>query len=418
MAEEFDAIIVGGGPGGATAGLILARAGWKVAVIEKAEFPRRKVCGEYVSATNRALFRRLDLEKSFLELAGPPVRRVGLFAGETILTAPMPQTGTTADGFGQALGREQLDTLLLDRAAGAGARVWQPWSGTHLSRRGDTFLCKATSKETRKTIELGTRIVIAAHGSWEAGALPTQSTRRAIRSSDLFAFKAHFRECSLAVDLMPLLVFRGGYGGMVHTSDGRVSLSCCVRRDELERCRRAARNVAAAQTVLAHVTTSCRGAREALAGARTDGGWLSTGPVQPGIRSRFKDGIFFLGNAAGEAHPIIAEGISMAMQSAWLLCERLIARQGNRSSSQALGQVGRDYSTAWRSSFVTRIRAAAWFAQMAMRPAAVELFLPVLRVLPTALTLGAKWSGKATNLAAAAGQVLANPNDECRDPKE
>jgi len=240
--------------------------------------------------------------------------------------------------------------------------------------------------------------VIAAHGSWGAGTLPTQPARRANHPSDLFGFKAHFRECTLAADLMPLLVFRGGYGGMVHTDDGRVSLSCCLRRDELERCRRATRNVAAAEAVLAYIKRSCRGAHQALARAEPDGAWLSTGPIRPGIRSRFRGGIFCVGNAAGEAHPIIAEGISMAIQSAWLLCERLIARQDNRSSRETLLEIGNDYSAAWRNCFVTRMRAAAWFARMAMSPAAVKLLLPLFREWPASLTLGARWSGKANNV--------------------
>src|SRR6266700_2643276 len=111
MTELFDAIIIGGGPAGASAGLMLGRAGWKAAVIEKAGFPRRKVCGEYVSGTNRSLLSQLELEQGFLELAGPPVKRVGLFAGETILTAAMPRAEESAAGYGQALGREWLDTL-------------------------------------------------------------------------------------------------------------------------------------------------------------------------------------------------------------------------------------------------------------------------------------------------------------------
>src|SRR5206468_2287609 len=132
MAEKFDAIVIGGGPGGATAALLLARADWKVAVIEKAQFPRRKVCGEYVSATNLPLFRSLGLAEDFLNLAGPPVRRVGLFAGEAILSAAMPRRNGKADPFGRALGRELLDRMLLDHAACAGAQVWQPWSATKL----------------------------------------------------------------------------------------------------------------------------------------------------------------------------------------------------------------------------------------------------------------------------------------------
>src|SRR6266545_2701343 len=235
MAEQFDAIVIGGGPGGATAALMLARAGWKVAVIERARFPRRKVCGEYLSATNLPLFRRLGLAEEIVELAGPPVRQIGLFARDTILAAPMPRAG--AGDWGRALGRERLDALLLDRAARSGAQVWQPWSASRLGRQGDMFLCETTSKAARLTNELRSKIVIAAHGSWEPGTLPTQPARRAPRSADLLGFKAHFRDCTLALGLMPLLVFPGGYGGLVHTDDGRVSLSCCIRRDRLERSR-------------------------------------------------------------------------------------------------------------------------------------------------------------------------------------
>jgi len=78
-ASTFDALIIGAGPGGATAALLLARAGWSVGLVEKASFPRPKVCGEFLSATNLPLLRHLGLAESFLELAGPDVRRVGLF---------------------------------------------------------------------------------------------------------------------------------------------------------------------------------------------------------------------------------------------------------------------------------------------------------------------------------------------------
>src|SRR6185369_17271142 len=65
MPELFDALVLGGGPSGATAALLLARAGWSVAVIEKSVFPRRKVCGEYVSGTSLPLFRDLGIEQQF-----------------------------------------------------------------------------------------------------------------------------------------------------------------------------------------------------------------------------------------------------------------------------------------------------------------------------------------------------------------
>ena len=53
MQTRFDALIIGAGPAGSSAAILLATAGWSVALIEKQAFPRRKVCGECVAASNQ-----------------------------------------------------------------------------------------------------------------------------------------------------------------------------------------------------------------------------------------------------------------------------------------------------------------------------------------------------------------------------
>jgi flavin-dependent dehydrogenase len=143
-------------------------------------------------------------------------------------------------------------------------------------------------------------------------------------------------------------------------------------------------------------------ARQALARARLVGAWLSAGPINPGIRHRFSNGIFVVGNAAGEAHPIVAEGISMAMQGGWLLARRLTARQEDLSTQQAIAKIGATYAREWKAAFVLRIRAAAAFAQIAIRPNVATLCLPLLKRFPNILTIGARFSGK-TKFVATAG---------------
>ena len=399
-AATLDAVVVGGGPAGTTSALLLAKAGWSVGLVEKATFPRPKVCGEFLAATNFPLLRRLGIADLFLQLAGAEVHQVGLFSGDEIVVSDMPHrhsadATTDGRGTGRALGRDHLDTMLLEAAASAGATVLQPWTAVGLVRRDEGYVCTAVNRKARQSRDVRARIVVAAHGSWELGALPTQLARRESRPSDLFGFKAHFVDSRLPTGLMPLLVFPGGYGGMVHSDHGRVSLSCCISREQLTRARHASGAVNAAEAVLAHVKASCRGAREALAGARLEHDWLTTGPIRPGIRQCGFDGIFLVGNAAGEAHPVVAEGIGMALQSAEKLCDRLTAGSTAALSPERIAAVMRDYSAAWRRTIAPRIRAASLIAHWATRPAAVSCALPVLRAFPGVLTAGARLSGKA-----------------------
>jgi menaquinone-9 beta-reductase len=382
-----DAIVIGGGPAGATAALLLARAGWSVALVEKASFPRRKVCGEFVSATTLALLDEIGLGPSFRERAGPEIKRVALFAGDSVVASAMPQ-GPGA-GWGRALGREHLDALLLDAAVSAGASLWQPFTARDLRHDGDRIVCTIAADETRTALH--GRMVILAHGSWERG--PGISAH-VHRPSDLIAFKAHFRGSDFSADLMPLLGFPGGYGGMVHSDGGRVSLSCCIRRDVLQQCRLPSPGRPAGEAVLAHIQSSCLGVREALRYAVRDGPWLSAGPIRPGLRRAYADGVFLAGNLAGEAHPLVAEGISMAMQSAWLIARAVLDRGEGVLSRSAVDRAGAAYAAAWNGFFAARVRAAALFAHVALRPKLGLRVLTLIERFPTLLTLGAQWSGK------------------------
>src|SRR4051812_13750866 len=58
---RYDAIIVGAGPAGSCAAILLAQAGWSVAIFEKRRYPCRKVCGECIAAGNLPLFDTLGI---------------------------------------------------------------------------------------------------------------------------------------------------------------------------------------------------------------------------------------------------------------------------------------------------------------------------------------------------------------------
>jgi flavin-dependent dehydrogenase len=371
-----DVAVIGAGPAGATAAIRLAQAGMSVLLAEKTSFPRRKVCGEFISTTTWPLLDALGVGAVLAQRAGPAVHRVGLFHGERVIEAAMPPRG----GGGRAVGREWLDTALRDRAVAAGVALRQPARVLSWARDGDGHRIEIDCGNGRETLHA--RRIVDAHGSWER--LRENEPREPHRASDLLGFKAHFRGASLAAGLMPLVLFPGGYGGMVASDGGRVSFSCCVRRDALADLRAQWRDLNAGEAVIAHVSKRCRGVREALAGARCEDAWLSAGPIRPGIRTLAAGAVFHAGNAAGEAHPLVAEGISMAIQAGWLAAGAIAAG----------GDEERSYAASWRRHFASRVRASSFFASLMLRPWGAAASAALLESSPAILTWGAWWSGK------------------------
>jgi flavin-dependent dehydrogenase len=414
MPATFDAVIIGAGPAGSTAAILLVSAGWSVALLEAESFPRRKVCGECIAASNLPLLDALGIGDALRHRAGPELRRVAVWCGDESISAALP----AADGaqpWGRALGREHLDLLLLERARVSGAVVLQPCKALSL-RAGEDGVgreVQAVSRGDGRKHTLRAAVVIRAHGSWGAppagpSALEHRRERLRRRPSDLLAFKATFRGAGLDAGLLPVLAFAGGYGGMVMAGNGLATLACCIRRDTLAACRHDGLDgtgaaVRAGEVIEALLRKECRGVRDALAGAHRVGPWLAAGPIRPGVRlGRADRGAFLIGNAAGEVHPIVGEGISMALQSAWLLCAELTgsadAARLDMRGEMCRRMIQRRYAARWRAHFSLRLRLAACFAHAAMRPRLSSPLLPLLRRVPALLGIAAYASGKTRSI--------------------
>ena len=64
--ERFDVAIVGAGPAGSSAAIYLARKGYSVALLDKEQFPREKLCGDFLNPVNWPVLRDLEIDREVL----------------------------------------------------------------------------------------------------------------------------------------------------------------------------------------------------------------------------------------------------------------------------------------------------------------------------------------------------------------
>lgn len=125
MTNDYDVIIVGGGPAGAATATHLARAGRAVLLLERARFPRDKPCGEFYSPPVRGLLDTLGAYEDVLRAGARavPAARVHTADGQTFgggFAASAKHSARAREG-GLSLDRRILDHLLWENAKRAGA---------------------------------------------------------------------------------------------------------------------------------------------------------------------------------------------------------------------------------------------------------------------------------------------------------
>src|SRR5215203_4833180 len=98
-----DVLISGAGPAGAIAALVLARRGVRVTLVDRARFPREKLCGDTINPGALSILRRLGLER--------------------LTEGALPVRGMIVTGQGVAISRRVFDERLVAAAAAAGAQV-------------------------------------------------------------------------------------------------------------------------------------------------------------------------------------------------------------------------------------------------------------------------------------------------------
>ncbi|WP_448615474.1 geranylgeranyl reductase family protein [Modestobacter sp. URMC 112] len=159
-----DVLVVGAGPAGSAAGYWLATAGLDVAVLEKASFPREKVCGDGLTPRGVAALQAMGVDTS---PAAGWVRHRGLrvHGGGSVVEVDWPRLSSWPD-FGLVRSRRELDSLLARHAAAAGARVHEGVAVTAplLDDAGRVAGVRAEAGDDRVPQTWRARLVVSAEG--------------------------------------------------------------------------------------------------------------------------------------------------------------------------------------------------------------------------------------------------------------
>lgn len=196
--------------------------------------------------------------------AGPELRKIAIMQGDQMIVSDLPKANHENYSWGRALGRETLDSLMLEQARLCGALVFQPCSVQSINGTAGDWNCEVKALESNALFILQAPILIAAHGSCESIQSDRPQRRLVRKASDLFAFKANFSNAVLDEGLISVLSFNGGYGGIVVAGGGLTTLACCIRRDRLEDCRLATPKLRVGNVVELLLKRECRGVRFAL----------------------------------------------------------------------------------------------------------------------------------------------------------
>lgn len=350
----YDVIIVGGGPAGSSAGIHLARQGYRVLLLERRGFPREKLCGEFIAPEAIPLLERLDLLWP-LRAAGAQIITGGALSaatGESVVASFAELRDTP--GYGLGLSRRIFDHLLWQKAHACGAEVLERFNVHRVVSVGDrTRGVIGTVVGSDREMCFHGEIIIDASGRGrqllsEQQATVRRPSRRFFRQhrhSAWVAYQVHLSDVTDIDGGVELYFYSTGYGGMIPIENGLFNL-CAITTWDVARCTHGDPHRLMAATVGEHPV-----AREKLRRARIEGRVLGVGPLDFGLAPK-TTAVLRIGDARGQIDPFLGQGIWLALQSGELVARVIHEAMSRGDPSDVIEAYEASYRAAFGRRFV------------------------------------------------------------------
>ena len=365
--RKYDVIIAGGGPAGSSAAIHLARRGARVLLAEQKKFPRPKLCGEFISPECITQFERLGVSDQMLA-SSPSALTETVFYSQGGARVSVPSEWFSKGGVALGLSRAEMDERLLRRAAAAGVDVREETSVTGLNFAADRVV-GVNLKTPRSEEPVTAPITIDATGrSRVLARLAERNVRVRPQQRELVAFKAHFRNTSVAHGACEIYFYRGGYGGLSSIENGLSNLCFIVNaRDVRTRQSNADR-------VVHEVVCRNQRAAQTLGEAALESDWLAVSLEGFGRHAPTPiDGLVTIGDAASFIDPFTGSGMLMALESGELVANTIDPHLKELEKPQILPQLSEEYRVAYERQFNSRLRLCSLIRRAAFAPGIADV---------------------------------------------
>ena len=304
----LDVLIAGAGPAGSVAGAVLARAGARVRIVDRAMFPRDKLCGDTVNPGTLATLSRLGLARA-IDSCGLAVEGMRLTGTNGAVVEGRYPRGQ----IGRAILRRHLDWMLLQDAISAGAQ-FEPGVAVRrpLVTGGRVTGVRAGGRGWEH--DLSARLTIAADGRRSALAFSLGLAAHPARPRR-WAIGAYVETAGPPTSLPTfgeMHIRSGRYIGIAPVPGGLTNV-CVVKPwrpgdRPLGDPRKLLRGELAGDPLL----------RERFAEARVAGPPVVLGPLAVDVRDAAIEGLLLAGDAAGFVDPMTGDGLCFAIRGAEL----------------------------------------------------------------------------------------------------
>ena len=358
-----DVIIIGGGLAGLCNAIHISKFGKKVVLIEKNEYPKHKVCGEYISNEVLPYFTFLDINP--FEFGAVKIKNFQLSTTKSkLISAKLP-----LGGFG--ISRHQLDFVLLERAKDNGVTILKD-SVVDIKFSKDVF-----SIETKENKTLSSKIAIGAFG--KRSLLDVKMNREFIqKKAPYLGVKIHVKG-DFPEDLVALHNFKGGYCGISKVENNAINLCYITNYTSFKKYKNIEdfqEQVVFKNKFLKEIFQNSEAVFEKP---------LTISQISFETKKPIENHILMCGDSAGMIHPLCGNGMSMAIQSAQLASVLILKYLNGDLNSRK--ELEKQYIRKWNNKFGARLKAGHFIAMLFRKDKIAAFLLQILKKLPFLLPL-------------------------------